>query len=346
MPCLEIVPVQYRAGATRAAEALKGMENILLAAHVNLDGDALGSLCSCGYILRDLGKRFAIYSSSGVPEYLRFIDMPGKVYVDLAAIPFELESAVYLDCGECSRLGSQLSDACRDLPSVNIDHHISDGSLGTLAAFASPSAAATTQLVAYVAMNLGVPLAGSLGEAIALGLITDTGGFCHGNTNGDVFALCAVLADNGCSFSRLRERLQNNWTFKRLRLWGDLFSRTRLFDSGKIALCKVSLEELRERDCAPEDIEGVVEWLRKIRSVKVAAVIREEKDGICKFSLRSYGDVDARSMAASLGGGGHFNAAGGLVDAPLDEAANTLIGVIERGLEQKNEGFRDDAALA
>lgn len=333
MSLREEIPELYEDGAREATRAIAGLDHVLLAAHVNLDGDALGSLAACGYILRDLGKKFAIYSSSGIPDYLSFLELPGSVYVDLATLPFEPEAAIYLDCGECSRLGSQLRDACRDLPSVNVDHHLSDGVLGTLANFVNPAAASTSQLVAYVAMELGAKLAGPLADAVALGLITDTGGFCHCNTNADVFALSAILARAGCSFSRLREKLANNWSLSRLRLWGELFLKVKILDRGRTAFCAVTLEDLKKRDCGSEDLEGLVEWLRKIRGVKVAALLREENDGVCKFSLRSEGAVDARSMAAFLGGGGHFNAAGGAIAASPDEAAKILENAVSRGLD-------------
>lgn len=221
------------------------------------------------------------------------------------------------------------------LPSVNIDHHVTDAGLGTLYNFIERGAAATAQLASYVSMCLGLPLEGEMACGIALGLITDTGGFCHGNTNANVFSLCALLVRNGCSISGLREKLQNNWLPGRLHLWGRLLSRVEVVDHGQIAICAVSQEDLEHFHCLPEDLEGLVEWFRRIRGVKVAAMVREDAPDKCKFSLRSHGKVDVRTMAVELGGGGHHNAAGGNIHASLAMARNLLINIIAQHLNKE-----------
>ena len=331
--CLnDAVPTQYLSSARKTGEYLADMEDILLAAHVNLDGDALGALAACGYLFKKLGKRFALYSSTGVPPYLRFLDLPGPVYKDLAFIPFMPQNAVYLDCSEPARLGPELEEKYLNFPSVNIDHHLCANGLGSLFNFIEPSAAATSQLVAYVAEELGQPLKGPLACAITLGLMTDTGGFCHGNTTADVFALCAKLARGGCDMMVIRENLQNSWSLDKLHLWGKAFELVKLHDHGEIAICAVPASLLEECHCAKEDLEGLVEWLRKIRGVKAACFLREEAKNKCKFSLRSVNDVNVQLMAAELGGGGHKNAAGGELFENLRTAEKLLLNIMEKQL--------------
>ena len=54
-------------------------------------------------------------------------------------------------------------------------------------------------------------------------------------------------------------------------------------------------------------------------------------------SLRSHGDVNVQAVAATFGGGGHKNASGGSVMAPMKEAAEALVAacaaVLPEGLE-------------
>lgn len=325
------VPAPYAAQAQACALALSALERPLLAAHVNLDGDALGSLSACGNMLKNLGKEFALYASTGIPEYLRFLTLPGPVYTTLDSLPFEPQSLIYLDCSDPGRLGPELASHLRDLPSINIDHHICDHGLGTLMNFINPTAAATSQLVAYVAMKMGQPLTAALADSITLGLMTDTGGFCHGNTTADVFGLCAILANNGCSFTDIREKLLHNWSVGRLRLWGALLCRVKFDCHRQVAICVVSIEDLRHFHCAMEDLEGLVEWLRRVREVRVAALLKDEGD-ICKFSLRSQGPMDVRAIAVALGGGGHLNAAGGTLRMRAPEAMRKLLDAIRQQL--------------
>ena len=57
----------------------------------------------------------------------------------------------------------------------------------------------------------------------------------------------------------------------------------------------------------------------------MALLLRELPDGQVKVSLRSRGEVAVHELAQSHGGGGHQNAAGLVMDGPLDEAARRLV---------------------
>ena len=59
-----------------------------------------------------------------------------------------------------------------------------------------------------------------------------------------------------------------------------------------------------------EHTEGFVEYLKEIRGVEVACLVREMGDGQYKVSMRSKDGVDVASVARSFGGGGHERAAG------------------------------------
>ena len=333
MPSIELIPELYREEAQKMAGCLDQLDEVLLAAHANLDGDALGSLCAAAIILRQLGKTFTIYSSTAVPRHLQFVKLPTKVYTELALInPFP-KTALFLDCGEYHRLGVELSSAASNFPSLNLDHHEGLG-MGSLATWVEPKAASTTQLLAYLALAKGLDLSGDLGQAIALGLVTDTGGFAHTNTSADVFALSAHLAKLGVDFPRLREELDHNIRFERMLLWGGLTKKVQLEANGSIAICTVSLADFQTYSAMRDDLEGFVEYLRRLQGVKIAVLLREDEPHTAKFSLRSVREVDVCSLARKLGGGGHKNAAGGTINQPLEQAKMTLLKILLDGLNK------------
>lgn len=336
MPQTELIPAFFRDGAQRMAQALRGVDRVLVSGHVNPDGDAVGSLAAAGHILRAMGKEFILYSSTGLPQYLKFFPLPGTVRTSLKHLPFTPRSALLLDCGEPHRLGSELADRLPRLTSVNIDHHLGGNGMGSLANWVEPQAAATAQLMAYVALAAGLPLENELACDVALGIITDTGGFCHGNTSADVFSLCAHLVRNGCDLTGLRERLENTWSMGRMRLWGRLMDRARLERNGEIAFCRVLLEDLRQCRALKEDLEGFVEQLRRLGGARAAALLREDSPELCKFSLRSYGATDVRAAAAALGGGGHLNAAGGTLRMMPDRAEEALLAAVNAQLDRED----------
>ena len=334
---IENVPASFLAGAQAAADALAKIDNVLIAAHVNPDGDAIGSMAACGWILKRLGKSFALYSPSGLPAALDFLRLPGPVYPFLSALPFEPAAAIYVDCSEPGRLGEELSGHWQDWPSVNIDHHLCDHGLGSLASFVDPAAAAACQLVAYVACALNLPLTGGLAEAVGTGLLTDTGNFTHNNSSADVFSLCALLERNGCSLPAIGESLRSGWELKKMHLWGRLFAAAEQRD--RIAWAFIPAAVLRETGCGGEELEGFIDWLRRLRGVDVALTLRQLDSGsenvrsradasAFKFSLRSRGDINVQRIAAEFGGGGHKNAAGGAVEGEGRAVLQRLLAAI------------------
>ena len=328
-----LIPAPYVQNALRIVESLKGMDRIIVAGHINPDGDAAGSVAAAGHILRAMGKEFMLYAAPGLPRYLDFFPMPAVMHTSLAHPPFEPQCALVLDCGEPERLGADLAALLPRLDSVNIDHHLGGNGMGSRDNWVVTEAAATAQLMAYVAMAADLPLTGDLALSVALGLLTDTGGFCHGNTSADVLALASHLVANGCHLHWLREKMDNDWSLGRWRLWAQLMANAAVEHHGQIAFCSVSLKELGRCQALKEDLEGFVEQLRRLRGIKVAAMLREEAPRLCKFSLRSYGNIDVRTIAADLGGGGHFNAAGGSLRLPLKQASEELLRHIALRLE-------------
>ena len=315
--------------AARVAAVLRDHDDYLVCAHANPDGDAAGSMAATGWLLHALGKRFLLYNSSGLPAYLDWLPLPGRVHTQLSPLPFTPCTAVVLDCGDARRVGEELAallpPAPDALPCLNIDHHLGNPMFGTLGNWVAPQCAATAQLVAYVAHAAGVPLSGALAENIGLALLTDTGGFSHGNTSPQVLALAAHLAEQGLNFSRLREQLEKQWSEARMRLWGRLMQEVAVHRKGTVALAAVPYALFAETGATREDLEGLVEMLRRLKSVKAAILLREDVPGVCKFSLRSSGTVDVRAAAVTLGGGGHTNAAGGMLRGPLEAAVKTVL---------------------
>ena len=61
---------------------------------------------------------------------------------------------------------------------------------------------------------------------------------------------------------------------------------------------------------APGDTDDLIDVLRTARNVDVAAVLKQQRDGRFKVSVRSRGGHDLSAVASSFGGGGHRLAAG------------------------------------
>lgn len=329
---IQHIPEQFRDDALRIVEALKTLDKFIVSAHVNPDGDAVASLVAAGHVLRALGKEYVLYSSTGLPNYLAFVELPGIVRTNISPLPFTPQAGFFLDCNRADRMGKDMEQLAPTLSSVNVDHHEGDHGLGSAAQWIVPEAAATAQLMCYVAMAAGLPLEGDLGNGLMVGLITDTGGFRHANTSVEVLELVTLLVKNGVNLSAIRANIENCWSIDRFRLWAELFGRMQMFCDDQLAVCAVRLKDLQKHHMLKEDLEGFVEYMRRLRGVKVTLMLREDAPDCWKISMRSSGNVDVEQVAAQFGGGGHRNAAGGNIEKPEQEAVADLVSAIQPAL--------------
>ncbi len=300
-------------------------DSILVAAHASPDGDAIGATGALGFLLQALGKKFALYNATGMPSYLDWVSLPSVLHTRLADVPFKPQLLVALDSGDAWRLGKELSEALPSIPSVNIDHHVSNPAYGSLYNWIEPQMAATGQMIAALADSADVSLTDSLAACVYLALVSDTGSFTHGNTDAAVLRLAARLIENGLDAAALRDTLDNQWTLQKMHLWGTLSTRIQLEKDGMVAVCQVSLKELAEFGCTKEALEGFVEHLRRLKGVRIALLVREDSPKRSKASLRSSGSTDVRVVAELFGGGGHRNAAGVTLHNSLEQATQQIL---------------------
>jgi phosphoesterase RecJ-like protein len=82
----------------------------------------------------------------------------------------------------------------------------------------------------------------------------------------------------------------------------------------------ISDKELKNFESRTGDTEGLVNYALSIRGINLAAIFIERNEGI-KISFRSIGDFSVAEFSAKyFNGGGHKNAAGGVIrDKDLDD---------------------------
>ena len=99
---------------------------------------------------------------------------------------------------------------------------------------------------------------------------------------------------------------------------------------GRLAVAYVTIADLDATSAGEADSEGVIDFLRSIEGVEVAALVRAPRSGegkLHKCSLRSaQPEIDVARIAHVGGGGGHTLAAGFAVDG----SAADVVTLIER----------------
>jgi bifunctional oligoribonuclease and PAP phosphatase NrnA len=311
----EIAPP--RADLDDVAAALERADRVLVATHENPDGDALGSIWAAALALRQLGKevRMYLHADSPIPHEYAFLSIDG---LERALDPASMEgwTLVALDCGNERRIGPGWQGILEAAgTTVDVDHHHDNPRFGDVN-LVDGSASCTAELLVWIFDRLGVDITPAIAEALYVGLVTDTGRFQYRTTSAEALELGARLVRCGADVHRVFEEVFESVPWGKTQLLGHVLEHAELYENGRLALSFVTREDLASVAGDEATTEGLIDHLRAVEGVQVAALIREQvplEDGTItpnRVSLRSRGLVDVSRIARKSHGGGHKQAAG------------------------------------
>jgi bifunctional oligoribonuclease and PAP phosphatase NrnA len=310
-------------------------EEIWLACHVSPDGDALGSMLAFAQAARALGKRCT--ASFGepfvVPGSLRFL--PGQeLLAEPARVPAAPRLMIAFDAAGADRLGSLAGPAGRAAELIVVDHHASNAGFGTVQLI-DPLAAATAVLTEQLIARLGVPLTREIALGLYAGLASDTGSFRYRSTTPEVHGMAGRLLAAGVRPDTVGRELWERATFGYLQVLAGALGRARCEPDalGGLGLVwtTVTRADRSARDVRYDQLEGVIDQLRRTDEAEVAVVCKETDDGSWYISTRSKGRVDVGRACLALGGGGHPFAAAYTCECPPATAVDRLRRLLSEG---------------
>jgi len=296
---------------SRAAVALEEVTSVALACHVNPDADALGSMLGLSNHLRALGKETVCSFPNEPFEPPRWASMlPGtETLVPPAAFPREPAVMVTCDVASLDRLASLGGVAVRSKTLIWIDHHVTNDGLGTIR-LVDPEASSTCELVWRLVKQLGGDVSIETATCLYAGLVTDTGRFQYEAVKPATLRLAAELREFPFDHARLVQALFEDQPAASLRLFGTALERLQHDPDADLVWSYLTRADLDDAGVAPADSDDLIDIIRKTREADVAAVLKQQRDGRFKVSLRSRGGHDVAAVAASFGGGGHRLASG------------------------------------
>jgi phosphoesterase RecJ-like protein len=288
---------------------LRAAASVLVVTHIYPDGDALGSQLALGESLAALGKNVFFYSEEKISHLYDFLPGCGKLrnsVPDLSGI----DCVVSVDCADRQRLGKVADHLLTAKRFVMIDHHAGHKLFGDLH-WVDPNRASTGEMVYDLLVALDAEISAGAAYCLYTALVSDTGSFRYPSTTADTFRVAAALVNLGVQPADVAGKLFDNYTVNRLKLLQLVLDSLEVHGANQIALVTVTKAMFAETGTVPADTENFINYPRALASVRVAAFIKETRDGVVSVSLRSKGcDCDVAALAAEFGGGGHRNAAG------------------------------------
>ncbi|MGD9232563.1 MAG: bifunctional oligoribonuclease/PAP phosphatase NrnA, partial [Desulfobacterales bacterium] len=288
---------------------------ILVVCHANPDGDAIGSLIALGLALETLNKKITLYCESPIPAVYRFLPAVHRVVKKIGRLNFD--AAVILDCGDLSRVGKAVSFVKQIPVIVNIDHHVTNTGFGHLQLI-DTSACATAEIVYRLIKQMGLSFDKPIATSIYTGILADTGSFRFSNTNKAAFSICQEMVEIGVDPYNIAQHVYGTYSLSRIKLLNLALDSIELSKNGKLSIMTLTKDMFDETHTQSEDVDGLINYAKRIEDVEVAALIQEQHNGKKRsktpnrfhVSLRSDGAVDVAAIASLFGGGGHSSAAG------------------------------------
>jgi len=297
-----------------------------MVSHVKPDGDTLGAGLALGLALRSLGKRVNYFQQDPVPRNLRFLPDTDKVARELPAdLPADA-LWVFCDMADTSRAGEFLPQLERR-NMLDIDHHLANARFGGLN-YILETECSTGTCVLRLLRELGTPLTPEIATCLLTTIMTDTGGFMHANTTAEVLRISADLIEHGADRETITTEIYANKRLAAIKVMGASLARLCLERDGRYCWSVVDDAMLAAAGADGEDTEEIVQHLREIEGVEVAALFKAY-DGDLRVSLRSNGRVNVQKAAGRLGGGGHFRASGLTYKGGLEQAIDAVRGALE-----------------
>jgi len=304
-------------------------QHIVLLAHTNPDGDAVGSSLAWARMMERLGHTVSCIVPNKFPYFLDWMPGIGEVIIFKNAPEKAAEAVAKADLLFCMDFNTvSRLEALSDLIAANtsarrvlIDHHLSPREPFEVS-FSHPDSSSTAFVVyALIERMFGVEaITREMAECLYVGMMTDTGNFSFSFLTPELYRSVAVLAETGIDIPTIHNNVYNAYTADRARLFGYAINRKmELIHDGTVAYMSLMEHEMRRFRFQQGDSEGFVNYALSIKKIRMSAMFLAHRKFI-RISLRSRGEVDVNLFARKyFEGGGHHNAAGGKSYVSMEE---------------------------
>ena len=317
---------------------LQAHQKFVIFSHIHTDGDALGSSLAIYHYLKKQGKKAYIFIPGEIPPKYDYLDTDRYINLlkdsEAEKIIKQADVQIILDISALNRLDCYYNLALEtQAVRICIDHHPIDECSFDLS-FVDTSRVATGEIIysffKYIEAEITFPIA----EALYTAILSDSGGFRFQHTSQLTFRMAADLIEQGVDPVLMYSRIFESGHQRQLKAWGALLDRVQ--SRGPLTWVEVPQEFLQDKKINLEEIDGIIDIMRKDKKASVLAVFVEKEKNLVIVGLRSKNGVNVGSVAAEFGGGGHYHAAGFTVSKPLGKVVQDTILTLEHTNKNQN----------
>ncbi len=304
-------------------DLLKSSNNVAIYVHINTDCDAMGSSLALKLALEDMGKYVDIYANSNFPLAFEFYGDHMKT-VNTKTVEGNYDLAVCLDCASEGRLGKyKFTYRKRVENTLNIDHHATNEKYCKVNYI--QKASSTCEILFDIMQEMNVRFSPEMCKFLISGIATDTGKFSHAVSTKTFVILSKLLRYGKISIEDITTPLFNSLTAESFNLMKLAYQKIEFYSNKKLAVIMFSREDFIETNTTLDDTDALPDIPMQLKDVCFGILASQDDKGYFRVSFRSKGDVSARAVAETFGGGGHKNASGCKLYGTFDEVKQRLI---------------------
>jgi bifunctional oligoribonuclease and PAP phosphatase NrnA len=193
-------------------------------------------------------------------------------------------------------------------------------------AYIDTTAPATGQIVYEFIRASNFPMTKAIADALYAAISTDTGSFRYTNTTARTFAIASELVEAGVNVGEMSVQLYDSYPKRRVELLGEILPNAVFEADDRVASLILTLETKKKLGIHPDDIDGLIDYVRSVRTVEAAVFFEELAEGGIRISMRSKNPrIDVNRICSEFGGGGHSMAAGARIKGNLAEVRTKVI---------------------
>ncbi|MFH1771493.1 MAG: bifunctional oligoribonuclease/PAP phosphatase NrnA [Candidatus Omnitrophota bacterium] len=303
-------------------DKIHNSKSFLITAHMNLEGDALGSELATYLLLKKLKKKVIICNNDPTPRIYGFLPRANIIRNTLDDEVFDV--AIVLDCSDSSRAGRVKDYLSRAKSIINIDHHISNTNFGDMN-WVDPAASSVAQMIYKIASNLKI-MDRRIAICLYTGIYTDTGNFTYANTKPETLNISAKLMSYNINPHDIYVKLHSSCQLEDLKFMGKVVSSLKFDISRRICWAPIT----RWREGNYDLTEVLFSIMRLLKGVEVFILFKKAGKNKIRVNFRSRSSVDVNRVAKFFGGGGHKRASGTTMEDTLESAQKKVITFVRR----------------
>ncbi|MFH1503904.1 MAG: bifunctional oligoribonuclease/PAP phosphatase NrnA [Candidatus Omnitrophota bacterium] len=306
----------------KIADRIAESKSFLITAHINLEGDALGSELAAYLLLKKLKKKAVICNNDRTPVIYQFFPSVGVIKNSVQEKRFD--TALVLDCSDSSRAGKIKDSLSKADCVINIDHHIGNTCFGDIN-WVQPRASSASEMFYRVCEKFKI-MDKNIAFCLYTGIFTDTGSFVYSNTSEATHKIVSNLMKYDIHPNKIYNNLYSLCQPRDLNFIGKVMSSLKFSPDKKI--CWAVMAKIDER---PYDLSEVVfSIMRRLKSPEVFLLFKKVNSGRTRVNFRSRSYIDVNEIAKFFGGGGHKKASGTTVEESIDKVENKVIGFVRK----------------